>query len=258
VGSLALSADPAGAATGDVIHVGDTLSTVTATTSFSGGVFAPMLKVDNANGTAVQGSTLSGTGPGVMGEAVDGAGVYGYSQNGYGLVGGGGQAPLLLHTSSTAGPPTSGHSDIGAVMMDNRGRLYICVKTGNPGRWLRPGFNPISPYRVLDTRPGGGHGSRKLGQGTILTVAIASDYLPVPTGASAVALNLTVVDATGYSYVTIYPDGEALPLASNINFGPNQTIANAVTAKLGDTGAIQVYNNAGDVHVILDIAGFYY
>ena len=74
---------------------------------------------------------------------------------------------------------------------------------------------------------------------------------------TAVVLNTTVTEPTAGSFLTLYPFGGALPTASNLNFGPDQTVPNLVTVKVGDDGKINVYNAVGETHVILDIAGWY-
>ena len=47
------------------------------------------------------------------------------------------------------------------------------------------------------------------------------------------------------------------PLASNLNFGPGQTIPNLVVVELGTGGKFSVYNAQGNTHVIADIVGWY-
>jgi hypothetical protein len=59
------------------------------------------------------------------------------------------------------------------------------------------------------------------------------------------------------SFLTVYPSGQGLPLASDLNFGPQETIANLDLVKLGSGGAIAVYNNQGSTDVVADVAGFY-
>jgi hypothetical protein len=47
---------------------------------------------------------------------------------------------------------------------------------------------------------------------------------------------------------------------SSLNWAPQQTTSNAVTVKLGTAGAagrIELYNEVGTVHVLLDTAGYY-
>ena len=44
---------------------------------------------------------------------------------------------------------------------------------------------------------------------------------------------------------------------SNLNFTADQTIANLVVVPVGADGNVIVYNKAGSVHVIADVAGWY-
>lgn len=48
-----------------------------------------------------------------------------------------------------------------------------------------------------------------------------------------------------------------MPVASNLNFGPGQQLANLVTVQVGAAGAITVYNNRGAVDVIVDVQGYF-
>ena len=43
-------------------------------------------------------------------------------------------------------------------------------------------------------------------------------------------LNVTVVDPTETGFLTVYPMGEPLPTASNLNFTPCRTVPNHVIA----------------------------
>ncbi len=79
----------------------------------------------------------------------------------------------------------------------------------------------------------------------------------MPSGASAVLVNLTATGTTAGSFLTVWPAGAAAPLASSLNWAAGATIPNSVTAKLGPTGGISVRNAAGDVHVLADTAGWY-
>ena len=74
---------------------------------------------------------------------------------------------------------------------------------------------------------------------------------------AGVVLNVTATDTTAASFVTVYPAGGSLPVVSNINFVPNQTIPNHVTVGVGTNGEITVYNDAGSVDIIVDVVGYY-
>ena len=77
------------------------------------------------------------------------------------------------------------------------------------------------------------------------------------TGVTAVVLNVAVTQPTTYGYLTVYPSGEARPLASSINFAPGETISNGVVAKVGADGRINIYNPAGNTHVVVDVQGLF-
>jgi hypothetical protein len=77
------------------------------------------------------------------------------------------------------------------------------------------------------------------------------------TGVSAVVVNITATEPTAGSYLTAFPTGTAKPLASNLNFGPGQTIPNLVVVKLGAGGKFSLYNAVGSTHVIADVVGWY-
>ena len=88
----------------------------------------------------------------------------------------------------------------------------------------------------------------------------------VPTGgAGAVVLNTTVTGPTAASFLTVFPDDLCtIPLASNLNFSAQETVANLVIVRLSQAGAcsnavgaVDFYNLAGTVHVIADVFGFF-
>jgi hypothetical protein len=78
----------------------------------------------------------------------------------------------------------------------------------------------------------------------------------VPAGASAVVANVTVTGGTAPSFLTAYPDGSALPNASNLNFFAGETVPNRVIVPLSGTGALDLYNAAGTVNAIVDVDGY--
>jgi hypothetical protein len=118
-------------------------------------------------------------------------------------------------------------------------------------------YHPLQPARILDTRNGtGGVAVAPLGAGGQLTVQV-SGRGNVPSGAAAVAMNVTVTNTTAPGYLTVFPAGVAMPVASNLNWVPGQTVPNLVEVALSSAGQVTVYNSAGSVDVIFDVAGFY-
>lgn len=120
------------------------------------------------------------------------------------------------------------------------------------------GFTPLTPSRILDSRPQsqvGPYGTPWFtDQSRTVTVTGAGG---VPTGAEAVVMNVTVTGTTAASYLTVAPHGGSRPTVSNLNWLAGDTIANAVTVKLPAGGAIDVYSMMGGVDVIIDVVGYF-
>ncbi len=74
---------------------------------------------------------------------------------------------------------------------------------------------------------------------------------------TAVVLNITVTDTTAPSFLTLWPDGTAQPLASDLNWVAGDTLPNLIVVKLGANGSIDFYNGFGMTDVIVDVVGWY-
>jgi hypothetical protein len=121
--------------------------------------------------------------------------------------------------------------------------------------WFESGFHPITPTRVMDTREGlggivlGPHEAR-----TLQVVGVGG--VPVH-GVAAVAANITVTEPTGSGYITTWPSGRSRPIASNLNFVPDETVANAAVIGVGPSGTIELFNSSGSSHLVVDITGWF-
>jgi hypothetical protein len=78
-----------------------------------------------------------------------------------------------------------------------------------------------------------------------------------PRTITALVLNVTVTDTTAPSFLTVWPDGTALPLASDLNWVAGETVPNLTVVQLSSQRAFDVYNFAGFVNVVIDVDGFY-
>ncbi|SDC74832.1 RCC1 domain-containing protein [Actinokineospora iranica] len=115
-------------------------------------------------------------------------------------------------------------------------------------------FNGMAPERVLDTRIGNGAPARPVDGGQSITLDLSGK---VPASATAVVLNVTATEPTAWTFVTVFPRGTARTSASNLNVSPGETRPNLVTVALGAGRSVDLYNNAGRVHLVADLAGFY-
>jgi hypothetical protein len=146
-----------------------------------------------------------------------------------------------------------------AVAVTLGGGTVLHYALAAPGDVVASSFVPISPTRILDTRPaplnvGGFVGPLNTGQTyTFQVTGVAG----VPGNATAVIMNVTVDKPTGSSFLTVYPAGSPQPTASNLNWVANTTIPNLVTVKIGTAGQVSIFNLNAKVHVIADVAGYY-
>ncbi len=120
-------------------------------------------------------------------------------------------------------------------------------------------YHALSPTRILDSRTGTGswNGPLQAGLSRDLQVTGLGGASNVPSNATAVAMNITVTDATQGSFVAVWPSGAPQPNSSNLNFGVGETIPNLVTVKLGAGGKVSFANAHGEVNVIVDVVGYY-
>jgi hypothetical protein len=117
-------------------------------------------------------------------------------------------------------------------------------------------FHPVVPSRVMDTRSGIGTAAAPLHGGETRALQVAG-RAGIPAGAVAVALNVTVTQPTTSSFVTVWPAGQPMPTASNLDVVGGQTVANMVTSGLGPGGQISLFNFAGDAQIVVDVSGWY-
>lgn len=119
------------------------------------------------------------------------------------------------------------------------------------------GSQAVAPVRLLDSRNAIGVPTRSRAQADSTTALHVAGTGGVPAvGAQAVTLNVTVDQPLGGGFVTVYPCGENVPNASNVNYAAGQTIANLVTVKVGQDGNVCLYTS-GSAHLIADLAAWY-
>jgi hypothetical protein len=243
---------------------------------------------------------LSAAGTGVLGsDQSTGIGVSGTSADGYGVAASGGHAPLFLLPSGITGPPSgqlgaivSDPHQIGEILVDVSGAVFVCTGAGQQGTWREvslaaPGYYNerglngelgvsgsvnllASPIRVFDSRTTGSanpaNPSRPIGPaalGTPISLIIAPVTVggtTVPAGAVGVIGNVTVTEVGGGGWVTLYPDGATTPTTSTpstLNFQASDfALANACSVALSAAGKFDILAFQSNTHVIFDVTGF--
>lgn len=137
--------------------------------------------------------------------------------------------------------------------------LPLAAGTSSATVAVRGTFTPVDPVRILDTRDGTGVVDRRvgpLGAGQVLELDVTGVGGVPDAGVGAVVLNVTVTEANGPGYVTVFPCGNARPIASNVNFLRGVNVANQVTAKVGRDGNVCLFTAARS-QLIADVSGWY-
>lgn len=108
-----------------------------------------------------------------------------------------------------------------------------------------------APCRVIDTRSGGGsfNGQRNP------AVNVAASACGVPSSAQAYTFNATALPLASLSYLTLWPDGETMPLASTLNAKDGLATSNMAVLPNQD-GKIDAYAS-GATQLILDISSYF-
>jgi hypothetical protein len=118
-------------------------------------------------------------------------------------------------------------------------------------------FHGVTPSRYFDTRDGhGGVPVGPLAPDTTMSFAVTGTN-SVPSDATAVVMNVTAVNASTSSFLTVYPDDVERPTASNLNFTAPDPIPNLVVVRVPTDGMVDFYNRRGFVDVVADVVGFY-
>jgi hypothetical protein len=116
-----------------------------------------------------------------------------------------------------------------------------------------------APVRLADTR-----GIAPFGIGSAYPIAVTGAApLPAVGTVTAVVLNVTVVGPAAAGYWTVFPHGNPVPTASNVNVdaassfsGADLALPNLVTVPVGLDGLVDVYSSSGG-NVIVDMLGYY-
>ena len=123
-------------------------------------------------------------------------------------------------------------------------------------------YQQVTPFRVWDTRassqvncPGG----CTLGAGGSHVVQITGMGTPaIPANADAVAVNLTGIQPSTNTYLSVAPAGApGLGSSSNLNLVSGAIQANLVTVALSTSGQVSVFNAQGTADAAMDVQGYF-
>ncbi len=149
------------------------------------------------------------------------------------MVGLDGQGQVCLYTAMAA-----------HLVVDLNGWVMETTPSTVPGT-----FNTVVPSRLLDTRIWA-----PLPAASPLIMAVAGQGGVPSSGVNAVVLNVTVTEPAAPGYLVVFPCGQ-VPLASNLNFVKDQTVPNAVLAKVDGSGNVCFFSTT-TTHLVVDVTGY--
>jgi uncharacterized repeat protein (TIGR01451 family) len=154
------------------------------------------------------------------------------------LSGGSSYAPIAVMVNVASNAPSQVTNQVSVSGGGSASANASDITTINayiPGTALR--FVPVTPCRVADTRnPNGPFGGPSLIAMATRDFLIPNSACGIPSSASAYSLNVTVVPPGPLGYLTVWPSGQPLPLASTLNSLDGRTKANAVIVPAGTGG----------------------
>lgn len=146
------------------------------------------------------------------------------------------------------------------------GTHTVCINATNIGQgvntrigcrqlWTPARFVPLSPRRLLDTRPAqGGRGSIPANGG--ITVAVRG-HAGIPNSATSVVVNLTATGASKPGSIRVWPGGRSQPATSVLHFEPPRDVAQLTTVGLDSTGQLKFSAPGAATHLVVDVVGYY-
>jgi hypothetical protein len=142
--------------------------------------------------------------------------------------------------------------------------LALATIAALPARGQGLDFHTVAPCRVYDSRTADGpflQGVKYSDQANSGGIAIVG-ACDVPTGATAVALNVTIVGATGAGELVIFPMGASPPAVAALSFVAGRTRAGLGLVPLGPGGAVDFSatmtpSSPGLYHLVLDVSGYF-
>lgn len=145
----------------------------------------------------------------------------------------------------------------GAISLYNyKGTVNVLVDLVGYFSPTAPGrYRPFEPVRMIDTRTNVGTTNGDLGPAEVRSKVVLGSS--VPAGATGLVANLTGTKPTLGTYLTVYPTGATRPAASNVNLVAGDTRANGMVSGLGTGGSINIFNQKGSIHILLDAAGWF-
>jgi hypothetical protein len=132
-----------------------------------------------------------------------------------------------------------------------------CAMSFDPQTPIGLTFVPVTPCRVADTRnPAGPFGGPFISAQGTRAFDIPNSTCGIPATAQAYSVNATVVPHGVLGFLTAFPCGQPLPLASTLNAVDGRVKAAAAIVPAGTNGGLCFFATH-DTDLVLDINGYF-
>lgn len=122
----------------------------------------------------------------------------------------------------------------------------------------KPGqFVGITPTRIYDTRDGTGGRNAIIGPNETVKIQLNGVGGVPASGVRAVAINISSINPTETTFLSAYPTGFPRPNTASLNPRPGAVVPNMAVVGVGQDGTVSVYNSAGNVHITVDLMGYF-
>lgn len=114
-------------------------------------------------------------------------------------------------------------------------------------------FVPLTtPSKIFDTRAGA-----KVKAGETRSFAAVNVGGVPATGVSAVLVRVVAAAPTAATWLALFPHNTVRPGVSSVNVAATEQQSNVAIVRPGANGQVSVFNAVGDVHVVVDVQGYF-
>ncbi len=149
--------------------------------------------------------------------------------------------------------------NLAVAQLDTSGRVCLYTELGTQLVVDLMGWVVESPPATLKTVPPSRLENTRntaiIPGGFVHRVTVAGRGGVPASGVDSAMLNVTVTEPNGPGYLTVFPCDPQPPFTSNLNFVAQQTVANAVLAKLDPSGDVCFYTTT-TTHLVVDVTGY--
>ncbi len=180
----------------------------------------------------------------------------------------GGRSHLFMPPSGSD-PHSDTYAHARGEMRSTSGNLWFCTGSGTPGTWKKltgtaasGAVHAINPRRAYDSRFIDGQvaagGSRIVSVANSINVTTGANTGPlVPTGATAVWFNITVVNTTGSGFLSVGPGTATALTSASVNWSePGQILNNGTMSTVDDSRQLRVFAGGGNANFVVDVTGY--